>query len=261
MRFLNRLERRFGQFAIPNLTLYLVTLWGFTFFASLARQDFVGKLALDHDLLLAGEWWRLFTMALMPPGSIPALVIFILYFYFMMGTALEHEWGTFRYNLYLLVGYLMTVLTALVPHAVVTNGYILESVFLAFAWLYPEYTIYIFFILPCKAKWLALAVWLIYLGSFLIGGWGTKAQVAAGVTNFLLFFHGDIRQRLFTARRKFKGQIEQAKKQQEGEKFMHVCAECGVTDRSDPKMEFRYCPQCKGTPGYCIHHIRNHVHR
>ncbi len=88
MRFLNRLERRFGQFAIPNLTLYLVTLWGFTFFASLARQDFVGKLALDHDLLLAGEWWRLFTMARMPPGSIREVGVFILYFFFIKGSVL-----------------------------------------------------------------------------------------------------------------------------------------------------------------------------
>ena len=42
---------------------------------------------------------------------------------------------------------------------------------------------------------------------------------------------------------------------------MHVCAECGVTDQSDRKMEFRYCPLCTGTPAYCINHIQNHQHR
>ena len=84
--------------------------------------------------------------------------------------------------------------------------------------------------------------------------------MAAGTLNFLFFFHADLWQWMRTSRRKFKGDMARAAAN-EPKPPMHVCAECGVTDQSDRKMEFRYCPLCTGTPAYCINHIHNHQHR
>jgi hypothetical protein len=39
------------------------------------------------------------------------------------------------------------------------------------------------------------------------------------------------------------------------------CTTCGVTEKSNPRMEFRYCAQCAGTACYCIDHIHVHAHR
>ena len=198
MKLINRLERKFGDFAIPNLTLYLIALQTFTFFLAYAYPDFVGKLVLSHDRLFAGEWWRLLTVLFMPPSTYLIFMVFFIFFYYFIGTTLKTQWGTFRYNLYILVGYLGTILAALIPGAVVTNIYLMESVFLAFAWLYPEYPILLFLILPVKVKWLGLAAWIMYLIAFFGGGWDTKAEVVAGALNFAIFFHDDLWQAIRT---------------------------------------------------------------
>jgi hypothetical protein len=264
MKFLNRLERRFGDYAVPHLTIVLIAFQSFTYLISLVHPDYVLKLTLTHDGLLAGEWWRVLTVLFIPPGAGPGFLIWFLFWmqiFFLYGNALENQWGTFRYNLYVLMGYLLTVLVALIPGAEVSNRYLMGSIFLAFAWLYPDYQLLLFFFLPVQVKWLGLATWILYGLSFLMGGWSIKAEVAAGVANFLLFFHADLWQSLKTSQRKFKGQMAQAAAREAMNQPMHVCAACGVTDVSDRKMEFRYCPQCTGTPAYCINHIHNHTHR
>ncbi len=38
------------------------------------------------------------------------------------------------------------------------------------------------------------------------------------------------------------------------------CTICGVTEKRDPRMEFRYCAECAGTRCYCVHHIQGHAH-
>jgi hypothetical protein len=260
MKLLNRLERKFGDFAIPNLTIYLIALQAFTWVLLQAHPELFLKLVLTHDGLMKGEVWRLLTILLIPPASNLLFLAIALYFFFMIGTAMEAQWGTFRYNMYILIGYVATMLAALIPGAVVSGFYLIESIFLAFAWLFPELPILLFFILPVKVKWLGLAAWIWYLYAFVTGGWATKAEVAAGTLNFLIFFHDDLWQWARTSRRKFKGNMARAQAN-EPKPPMHVCAECGVTDQSDRKMEFRYCPLCTGTPAYCINHIQNHKHR
>lgn len=261
MKLINRLERKFGDHAIPNLTLYLIALQGMTFFMSYVHPEFYAKLMLTHDALFAGEWWRLFTLLVMPPTMHPIWLIFYLYVYLMVGNALEGQWGTFRYNLYILIGYLITILAALIPEAQVSNVFLMESIFLAFAWLYPDYQFLLFFVFPVKVKWLGLLGWIMFLVAFSTGSWATKAEVAGGTINFVLFFYDELIQSTRTGWRKYKTGIAHAQARDEAKAPMHVCAICGVTDQSDRKMEFRYCPLCKGTPAYCINHIHNHTHR
>jgi hypothetical protein len=260
MKVLNRLERKFGNFAIPNLTVYLIVLQSLTWLLLQGRPELFLKLVLTHDGLMAGELWRLLTILLIPPNTNLLFLAFFLYFFYMIGTMLEAQWGAFRYNVYILIGYCATILVALIPGAVVSGFYLIESIFLAFAWLFPEFQILIFFILPVKVKWLGLAAWIWYLVAFVTGNWPIRAEVTAGAVNFLIFFHDDLWQWAKTSKRKFKGQFSQTKAQ-DMQGPMHVCAECGVTDQSDRKMEFRYCPLCTGTPAYCINHIQSHRHR
>jgi len=260
MKLLNRLERKFGDYAIPNLTIYLIALQAFSWALSQARPDFYNLLVLTHVGLMKGEVWRLLTILFIPPRTNLLFLAMILYFFFMIGTMLESQWGTFQYNLYFLIGYLATILVAFIPEATVSGVYLIESIFLAFAWLFPEFQILLFFILPVKMKWLGLAAWIGYLIAFIMGEWPVRAEVAAGTLNFLIFFHDDLWQWMRTSRRKFKGNMARAQAN-EPKPPMHVCAQCGVTDQSDRKMEFRYCPLCTGTPAYCINHIQNHQHR
>ena len=260
MKFLNRLERKFGDYAIPNVTLYLIVLQGLAYLIFQTQPQYMEKLVLSHDQLFAGEWWRVLTLLFIPQDMNPLFFIFYLLVLFTISRALEAQWGAFRFNVYLLVGYVATVLVVLIPGAVVSNFYLMESIFLAFAWLYPDFEFLLFFFFPVKVKWLALLAWLMYLVSFLMGNWPIRAEVLAGSLNFLLFFHADLLQWIRTSNRKFKGNMAREREREE-KPPLHVCAKCGITDQTNRTMEFRYCPQCTGTPAYCIEHIHNHQHR
>jgi len=145
MKLLDRLQRSLRPYAIANLTLYLVGIQAFMFFVCLQRPDIAQRMILDHDRLFAGEWWRLFSIILIPPAAGNVLfAAMALYFFYWMGTLLEQNWGTVRYNLYLVVGYLATVMTALIPHTQVGNAFLMGSVLIAFAWLYPDLQILLF---------------------------------------------------------------------------------------------------------------------
>ena len=144
-------------------------------------------------LVLDGQWWRIFGFMLIPP---PAGIIFIgfaWWMFYLMGSGLEHFWGAFRYNLYIWVGAAFTVgLSFLQPGAAATNAFLAGSVFLAFAYLNPDFEILVLLVLPVKMKWLALITWAIYGYEFVTGGWSGRLQVIAAVGNFFLFFGGDL---------------------------------------------------------------------
>lgn len=258
MAFLDKLERKFRGMAIPNITLYIVIGQAFFYLAAYSGNLDVSRMLMIPSRVLQGEWWRLIAFIFMPPSTSILFVFFGLYFFYLMGSALESHWGEFRYNVFLLIGWMMTVAVAfLIPNGTATNIFIGASVFLAFAHLYPEFTIYIFFILPVRIKWLALLTWIGYGFSLLFGSWSTRIFVLASIGNYLLFFGNDILWRIKTGQRKMKQQARAIAGS--GEPF-HRCTICGKSDVSHPDMEFRYCPDCNGL-GYCMEHIDRHEHR
>jgi hypothetical protein len=259
MDFLKQLERKLGRFAIRDLTLYLVGGQGLALVLALAMPGFLGAILLIPDLVMAGQWWRLFSFILTPPAGNPIFAAFALYLLWFMGGALESHWGTFRYNVYVLIGFLMTIVAAFAfPGYAASNGYITGSIFLAFAYLFPNYEFYLFFILPVKVKWLALLTWLFYGYEFITGDWATRLLILAAVSNFLIFFGSEIVQQARYGHRRVR---QQAKTIAERDKPIHVCTVCGATDKSHPNMDFRYCTKCEPPVAYCMDHLHNHQHR
>lgn len=261
MSFLDKLERTLGRFAIPNLTLYLVIGQVFVLLSWMMGLLDLSKFVLVPELVRAGEWWRPITFLFQPPppGMFGYLLVaFAWYMFYLMGSALEGYWGVFRYNLFILVGWALTVGVAfLTPDAVATNLFLAGSVFLAFAFLNPDFTIMLFFILPVKIKWLALLTWVGYGITCFLGSWPSRLQVLAAVGNFLLFFAGDI---LRSARQSRRQMARKAQEFAEAGEPRHRCHVCGKNDRTHPELDFRYCSQCAGDQCYCPEHIRNHAH-
>lgn len=261
------LESKLGRYAIANLTIVLICGQGLTFLVSVAEPALFSRLQLIPSLVLQGEVWRLLTFIFLAPfidPSQPFSAFSILFFVielqllWIFGSALDQHWGHFRYNLFLLVGYLATVAAAfLVPSQPAPNAFIYGSVFLAFAYLYPDFILHLFFVFPVKVKWLALIAWVFYGLTILMGDWIARAVATAAVVNFLLFFGRDLISQVGLRLRRVKRQAETAA----SDEAFHRCVICGRTEQSDPKLEFRYCPQCTGAPCYCIDHIHDHPHR
>jgi hypothetical protein len=259
MQLLDKLEQKLGRFALPNVTLALVLTQVLVYVFAWARPEIIERMEFIPQKVLEGQFWRLATFLTMPPVANPLFAFFFWYLFYLMGTALEHYWGIFRFNLYLLIGYVATVAVAFVePGSPVSNGFLQGSVFLAFAFLAPDFELYIMFLLPVKIKWLALLTWL-YYGYVMIfsEGWLLRLLVMASACNFLLFFAKDIILLMRAARRRMAAQAYRAAQRP---KAFHRCRVCGVTDLSHPKMEFRYCSKCDGACGYCTEHLHNHDH-
>jgi membrane associated rhomboid family serine protease len=249
MDFLNSLERRLGRFAIHNLSLYFVA--GQVVVMTLAlfgRPDILNFIALLPAAVYEGQVWRVVSFLFDPPVDPSQLTMlkavflaFGWYMFWMMGSALEGYWGAFRFNLFIFTGWLFTVLVAfLFPMTFATNAFLAGTVFLAFAFLNPDFELVLFFILPVKIKWLALIAWIGYGITFVLGGWPARMAVLASVSNFLLFFAGDIISRLRTGRRRMQHQARVAAARSSEREPRHVCAVCGKNDLTHPMEDFRY---------------------
>jgi hypothetical protein len=164
---LNKLERAFGRFAIANLSLYLVAGQVMVFILVWFDKISIGPVLLIPAYVLHGELWRVLTFVLVPHLSSPGLfgyvfIAFSWWIFYLMGSALEDYWGVFRYNLFLFMGWALTVGAAfLAPDVPATNLFVAGSVFLAFAYLNPDFELWLYF-LPVKVKWLGLFMWVRY---------------------------------------------------------------------------------------------------
>ena len=276
----DRFCARHPRFGIPNLMLYIVIGNVAVYLLSvLTRANDIGALSfLAFSLrgLLRGEVWRIITFIFVPGFTSPFWLIVSLYFYYWIGSTLEREWGTARFNLYYFSGTVLTVLGAVlaslitgqVDLLVAGTTYVNLSMFLAFAVLFPDMQVLIFFILPVKMKWLAWLDGALFalnvVLSLIKGDWVGVILPIVALLNFLVFIWPEI-QRLHDRRRHQTARqtvnFRKAVRQQQQQKgYRHKCAVCGRTDADYPDLQFRYCSKCAGYHCFCQDHIFTHVH-
>lgn len=177
----------------------------------------------------------------------------------MIGVGLEQEWGSFKFNVYYLIGMLGTTVAAFISGIGASAVYLNMSLFLAFAYTYPNHEILLFFILPVKMKYLAWVDMILLSLSFVSGNISVKLSIVAAIANYLIFFGKDTLQLLknnknaFSNKRKYTSQIPK-------KDYFHKCTVCGITEKEDKKMEFRYCSSCDGHYEYCMQHLKAHEH-
>lgn len=259
MRLLNKLERKFGKYAIKGLMIYIVALNLVVYLMSFIDPtlSYINKLDLIPQLVLKGEIWRLITFIFIPPTFSMIWILFTLYFYYMIGSGLEREWRSFKFNIYYFLGIIGTIIGAFISGFGITGFYLNLSLFLAFAYIYPNFQILLFFILPVKMKYLA---WLdvLFLGwSFFTGSIDMKLAIVAALLNFLIFFGKDIFIYLKNNRKSYFS--KKSYKQNFSKKdYFHKCTTCGLTDRDNRELEFRYCLTCEKC--FCTEHLKEHTH-
>ena len=193
MNWLDKVERKMRWFAVPNLMMLLSGLMLAVFLLEIALpEEAVSQyLWLDWNAVRAGQLWRVLSFLILPPATSPFFLLFSLYFFCLMGNGLESQWGASKFTLFYTVGALGTIIGSLFT-GFSTNQYLNLSLFLAFAAIYPNYTVMVFFILPVKVKYLALLDVLLYLYLFFQIGWPERVALLLSLANVLLFFSPDI---------------------------------------------------------------------
>ena len=189
MNWLTKLERKFGRYCILNLIALLVGGQIVVYAVELFVNRYITYfLALNRPALFSGEIWRLVTFLFVPFSS-GNILNFALeaYFIWFIGSALEAVWGDFRFNLYILAGMLGAILACLITGW--ADTYCLSlSLLLAFALLYPEMQLLLFFIIPIKVKYFGIFAAAVWVLSFLSVGWMTKLNYLLSMAGFILFF-------------------------------------------------------------------------
>lgn len=281
MNWLNKLERKIGRFAISNLIIWLIGAYTIGFVIYTASPDMLGYLVLSPYHILHGQVWRLVTWIFMPTDTNLLMLLIMALFYYQLGTTLERNWGTFRFNVYIFGGMLFTVLGAFLLYGImyVINGgvspdmfyigysfstsYINMSIFLAFALTYPEMQIMLMFIIPIKMKWMAVVYGVLTLIQFFGSSWAGKVSIFMSLLNFIIFFLSTRNLKRYTPRevhrrQKFKAEMRQPSGYPGGAK--HKCTVCGRTELDAPELEFRFCSKCEGNYEYCSDHLFTHQH-
>jgi membrane associated rhomboid family serine protease len=258
MTLLSKLERRFGRYIPDNITKILIVGQVLSYVLVYANPRYGQYFLLNGNSLFRGEVWRLVTFLFGPTSESLIFVIFAWYFFYMLGTALENQWGSFRYLMYLLISYIgMLLFVIIFPDVTIANTYMYASMFLAFAHLFPNFQLLLFFIIPVKVKWLGYLIWFILLITLLFGSIPEKAVTVLSVINFFLFFHGDLRGKSHRVFRAASGSHPEKKKG----KPLHICAVCGKNEIDNPDMEIRYCSKCFPETCYCGDHAQDHQHK
>ena len=277
--FMNKMERKFGKYAIQNLSLYLIVCYAFGYVIQLVNANFFNYLTLEPAYVLQGQIWRLVTWIIVPPSSSNILfTLLMLYFYYSIGNNVERMWGTFRYNVYLFSGMLFTIIGAFLTYAIyyfgyginavgigsfVSTYYVNMSIFLAYAATLPEMQIVmllVFIPIPIKVKWLGIIYGAMLLLEAVLGGLVAKIMILASLLNFILFFLTSNKKRYASPRQAYKKQAHTQPIKRVQPITKHKCAICGRTDQSHPDLEFRFCSKCQGNYEYCQDHLFTHEH-
>lgn len=68
--WLDKLERKFSRYAIPNLITYIIILYAAGFALELINPTFYSQfLSLDASKILQGQIWRIVTFIIQPPSD------------------------------------------------------------------------------------------------------------------------------------------------------------------------------------------------
>jgi membrane associated rhomboid family serine protease len=254
MRWLDKLERRFGFLGIPGLIRIVVGFDALVFILVRLNPGYLSILDLDPTRIRHGEVWRLVTYIFIPQTRSLLWIIFVLWFLWWIGEGLEHAFGAFRLTLYFFLGMIGTTAAAFFFGSNFSNSMLIASLFYAFAWFYPEEIIYLFFILPVKIKWIAWVLAALLFAGFALNPISYRMAVIAAFANYLIFFGPSIfrearqRREVSSRRRRFD---DTSRREDEP---LHKCAVCGATELSDPTLEFRVA---KDGEEYCLRHLRS----
>ena len=283
MKFIDKLERKFGRFGIPNLTIYMIVCYVIGYALMIVNPGILNWLSLEPAYILRGQVWRLVTWVLYPPSTSGVLwfAIAVLFFYYPIGTSLERTIGTFKYTLYILSGVIFTILGAFILYFllggnvlvgnVFSTYYISLSTFLAYAMCYPDMQVLLMFIIPVKMKWMAIfyVVIVVYemIQYVMAGAWYLVIPIVASLLNFIIFYFGTkdfsrYNPKEIHRRNEFRRAMEPQGRMKSGSGSVtkHKCAICGRTELDDPNLEFRFCSRCNGNYEYCQDHLFTHTH-
>ncbi len=205
MKWLYKLENKYSKYALHNIILYIVLGNLMVYLAMMVAPsaNIYSLLVFHWPSILQGQVWRLFTFIFVMTPQSPIFMAIALYVDYIVGNILERSMGAFKFNIYILLGIIITAVSGIISHYImlllpmgelyaamnfITGEQLLYSLFLIFALMYPESEMRFMFVVPLKAKYLAVFYLIIVGYTLFTGTWGVRVAIIAALINFMIFF-------------------------------------------------------------------------
>ena len=198
INFFNKLEYKYGKYAVRNLNVYLAAIYlvGLVIM-TLDPMYYYNNLSLNIAKILSGQIWRIVTFIFYPPliSYYMFLSLLSIYIYYSLSRSLLMIWSDFKFQMYIICGMLGHFLGGLLiylitgQNVVLTPDYLTFSIFIAFALSFPNSVFLLFFIIPIKAKYLGYFELAVYLFYFVVGSLNTKIAIACSLINVFIFLY------------------------------------------------------------------------
>lgn len=193
-----RLGYKLAPYAIQNLMTVVIGAMAIIYIADgiiglMGDVSLISYLEFDRDAIIHSfQIWRTVTFIFIPSGDNILWAILMMYFYWVIGQALEKEFGAFRFNLFYFLGAALALIAGFIT-GYTTNSYLNLSLFLAFAIFYPNFEVRLFFILPIKVKYMAIVYAIVIGFSFIMYPWQYRIVILLSLLNVVIFFWRDFR--------------------------------------------------------------------
>ncbi len=166
-----------------GLTLPLCGLnFVFFFLIQMNPERALGLFAFQPGLALQMPW-TFVTYQFLNTGALG--LFFGTMLLYILGMALETEWGTPAFTVFWLVATLGGSAAAWLTGGILTSGWQITgvSMLFAYAYLFPETEFLVFFVVPVKVKWMAWFGAALLLFSFV--GAAYSGRIGAGLANLV----------------------------------------------------------------------------
>jgi membrane associated rhomboid family serine protease len=185
-------------------SVYVLLFLNFAFFL-LEHQDpekYARMFRFDRDAVFAGEVWRLLTYQFTQAGSgfMQALSLFItLLLLYMMGSAIEEEWGT----LHLMAVFALSTLgsagvAALLGIPLLGTYFVYFTLLFVYASAFGHQTFYLFGMIPVRVRVLALLSLAILLLGVFSGGMANLAALGGAAVAYVYYLSQRVRVKFVT---------------------------------------------------------------
>jgi membrane associated rhomboid family serine protease len=154
-------------------------------------QKYRSLFAFDRDAVLGGQYWRVLTYQFTQAGSgwIEILALFVtLLLLYMMGSALEEEWGTWRFLTLFMVSTLgSAALAATLGIPMLGTYFVYFTLLFVYAAEFPQQTFYLLGAMPVRVRILAAFSFAVLIYGVFAGAPSNLAALGGAVAGYVYY--------------------------------------------------------------------------
>lgn len=188
-----------------NLRSVFILLFLNVAFFLLEHQDpekYARLFSFNADAVMSGEVWRAITYQFTAAGTgwMEALSLFVtLLLLYMMGSALEEEWGTWNFVALFLISTLTSAgVAAYLGIPLLGTYFVYFTLLFVYASAFPQQTFYLFGAMPVRVRMLAIFSLAVLVYGVISGGAANLAALAGATAGYFYYLSHRIRIRFVT---------------------------------------------------------------